>query len=670
VTELLLTLADIAAKTSVNKDTLKKRARREGWPFQEARRNGGITRLYAITNIPRDLQAAITLAMIPAPAAPAKPTPAASGEAAIALSRLTEKQRARFDARVAVIDAIEAWRRQHGLPVKDAAHAFAKAFNEGAPVVSIEIRAALPRNVSGHTVLSWMRMLKRGDVESLALAKKGRHLKGTGVIDRDAAVQDVVLGMLGKHSHISCTLLVRALRTKFADAGERVPSYATVSRWVRTWKRKNAQLFLAMSDPDAHRSKYGAAGGDASEGIDRPNQLWQVDSSPLDVTCSDGRRHTLISVIDVATRRLKFHVVRTSSADGVANLLRKAIIDWGVPDAIKSDNGPDYASKRIEDLARSLQIDQDFCTPFSPEQKPHVERSFRTFQHDLLELLDGFSGHDVRQKQAIRSRKSFAERMSGRKSVETRMTPAEVQDFCDKWCTAYATRPHRGLKGKSPLQVLAEWKGPIRRIENERALDILIMPAPKDGGWRVVGKKGVSVEGGEYNHRAFGGMEGSRVFVRLDPEDIGRIYVYDDNRDFICIAEDPAISGVSRAAVAAERKANQQQTLAEQTAANKRQRKSSAVTAMEILEHEVRQASKLSAFPKRTETHTTDDLDQAARAAEAKDSAAAAPAERLKRRAPDEADLPTAEEAERILKVKIKAERPDWMIIPRAAKGY
>jgi transposase InsO family protein len=604
-------LAEVADLTGLSRSTLKDRARREAWLYEKTTGRGGTIRLYPLESLPADLQRIIALKTMPTPP-PARARD--RGDVATALAQLSEKQRARFDARLAVIEALQAWRRRYGLAAKEAAHAFARAFNDGAPVVSAEIRAALSTTISGHTVLNWMRLLEKGQVEKLALANKGKHRKGSGVIDKDAEVQAVVLGMLTAHPHISCTLIMRALRTKFADAGERVPTYATVRRWVGTWKSKNAQVHLALSNPDAWRNKYMAAGGNSAEGIIRPNQLWQVDSSPFDVMCSDGR-HQLIGAIDVYTRRLKFHVVRTSSADGVAHLIRKAILDWGVPAAVKSDNGQDYASKRIEDLARALGIEQDFCVKFSPWQKGHIERGFGTFQRDLVELLPGFTGHSVAQAQALRARVSFAARMGEKPAVTTHLSPADLQEFCDRWCEIYARRAHDGLKGKSPFDVLTAWQGPVMRIENERALDILIMPAPKDGGWRVVGKKGLKVEGGEYDHPKLGGREGERVFVRLDPEDIGRIYVFDTERAFICVAEDPAITGVSRAAVAAERKAHQRTVIAEQKAELKRRTKSSVVTAMEMLAHEESQAGKVTAFPKRTEIHETEDLAQAAIAA-------------------------------------------------------
>ena len=112
------------------------------------------------------------------------------------------------------------------------------------------------------------------------------------------------------------------------------------------WKRANAELFLAVTNPDAWKNKKLVAFGSYAEGVTRANQLWMLDSTPADVQLLDGR-HSILGVIDVATRRARLVVSKNSTAEAVCQLLRRAILDWGVPDTVKMDNGRDYASERV-----------------------------------------------------------------------------------------------------------------------------------------------------------------------------------------------------------------------------------------------------------------------------------------------------------------------------------
>lgn len=92
-------------------------------------------------------------------------------------------------------------------------------------------------------------------------------------------------------------------------------------------------------------------------------------------------------------------------------MIRKGILTWGVPAAIKSDNGSDFVSYRFQQALLSLGIEHRVCTPFTPEAKPHVERVIGTMQRDLMPMLPGFVGHSVADRKKIEARKTFAARL-------------------------------------------------------------------------------------------------------------------------------------------------------------------------------------------------------------------------------------------------------------------
>jgi putative transposase len=57
-----------------------------------------------------------------------------------------------------------------------------------------------------------------------------------------------------------------------------------------------------------------------------------------------------------------------------------------VPEAIKTDNGRDYTANQLEHALRGLRIDHPLCAPFSPHQKPHIERGYSAANHLVAQM--------------------------------------------------------------------------------------------------------------------------------------------------------------------------------------------------------------------------------------------------------------------------------------------
>ena len=332
-------------------------------------------------------------------------------------------------------------------------------------------------------------------------------------------------------AHLTSRAAHRAL---LAEHG-RAPAHSTVREWLRNWRRRNRRELCAVTNPDLDRSRHKPAGGDASANITRLNQLWELDSTPADVVCADGKRYTIVGAIDVWSRRAKLLVVPSSRAIAIALLLRRCILEWGVPEAVRTDEGKDYTSRHVLGALADLEIEHLRCPPYSPEPKPHIERFLGTIARELFPGLPGFTGHDVAQAQALRARKSFADRR-GKDAAEAfgaALTAEELQARCDVWCEAvYGRRPHTGLGGASPFERVTSWQGPVRRIHDERALDALLAEPAGDKG-RVVCKKGIRLDSVFYIAGPLGSLVGERVRLRRDPADAGRIHVYREDGSFV-----------------------------------------------------------------------------------------------------------------------------------------
>lgn len=602
-----------------------RRARKDGWRTQKREFGKGIE--YHYTALPIEAQAALLARELPPPASaplPAPPPPnpervfdplvKAEGDARAA--QIQGKARARMDAKLALLDEF------NGLTGQPLLAAIVR-YNAGERAPDHPARS-LYKEVSVPTIHRW-----RAQVQYFGLARVAGQYgnrKGTGLIDVQPQLAAALRGLLVETPHVRPGFAYEFLCARYQDSGVKLPRPATVARWLTNWKEENAELYCRLSDPDAWKSRYMLAWGDASAGIERLNQEWQFDSTPADLLLADGR-HSLIGGIDVYSRRAALHVSKTSKSSAIAALVRRMLLAWGVPEKVKTDNGQDYTSHHLTRVFQALGIEHEKSAPFSPWQKPHIERFFRTFAHDLVEMLPGYIGHNVAEREQLRARQQFSDRLFVKNgTVELPgLNAEELQAFCDRWCAAYHARPHGGndMAGQSPLVKIGAWRDPIRTIADERVLDLLLAPAPGDG-WRTVSKDdGVKVDNYAYLAPALGKYARQRVRVLYDPEgDLGQVWCFDDKGGFIAVAECPELRGLDRQELAARTKALQQQHVQE---AAKTARKEAKAINLKTAVEEVQTArdaaaNTLVAFPGPTAPHTTPALAGAAAALRGEDA--------------------------------------------------
>jgi putative transposase len=409
------------------------------------------------------------------------------------------------------------------------------------------------QSLSLATLYRWKKMLHDDGLAALAGQYQSHR---ASLLRAEQQVHDVFMATLHQHPTASA-VHIRDLMQASLDPQVSCPALRSIQRWLADWRRNNHGTYAYMVNPDQARGRYRPAQGDCSEDVTRLLQRWELDSTPSDVLLN-GQRYAVIGCIDVYSRRAKLLVTKTSKSAAIALLLRRCILDWGVPEEAKTDNGQDYIAKYLERVLSALEIEHTRCPPFSPWLKPHIERFFRTFSHGIAELLPGFIGHNVAEQQARRSR-TFSDRFMTRgDAVELSLEPAQFQDFCDTWADGiYAQRMHKQL-GCTPAQRWISWGGEIRRVSTERALDLLLAEAP-DGEFRSVQKKGIEI-GKDANGKPYyyiapelgdQNIMRSRVRVLLDPTDLGKIVVLDGDFRFICLAECPELTGIDRRQVAA-----------------------------------------------------------------------------------------------------------------------
>jgi putative transposase len=619
----------LAVLLDISERAVHLRAKKGSWPRIYRRGRGGSSHLYLVAGLPDETRSAITGSLISRCAGRSERAAfsrgmtltaesAAMREAGLAAyKQLPEVRQAEADARREILQARDAFLSAAGLPKKKGSLLFIREYRAGAIKLPESVEAAL---AGGRTrvPLSWAslhRWEKNYEEAGIAgLASGYGKTRKTGIPKH---MQDFIKGLLTDRPHLGNKTVHDALSARFD--GLEIPGESAVRRFVDKWKKENESLILYVTSFDLWRSRHMIAMGRADERVTRLNQVWEFDSTPGDVMLTDGR-HSLIGVIDIYSRRAKIFVTPTSKAAAIAALIRLTIMDWGVGEVAKTDNGADYVSKHMVRVFEELGIEQVLCRPFHPEDKPYIERFFRTLLHSIFELLPGYIGHNVAERRQIRDRQSFAQRImkQDQSPVGIRMTAEELQEVCDQWCNAvYHHNPHSSLNGKTPAQMAREWTEPVRRIRDERALDILLSPAPDGNGTREIKKKGIRVDNAWHIAPELGPYVGQTVHVLMDPIDYGTLYVFrmteDGGKEFLCRAVNPDRTGHDRAEIAAIGKAVQERFMREGSKELKRLARQAGTEEIhrEILAYRERQIDNLREFPRKSEDYTTPAIEEA-----------------------------------------------------------
>lgn len=527
---------------------LKKLATRAGWQSRQLPGQGAPVG-YHYASLPpavRQVIAERSVAARPITLDLFEPLPAKAGvkKTDANLAALTGGRLSRAEHRLALLAAFDGYRRAAGITeLCKAARLFALAWNTRRIEADPALLDALP-TVSRNSLLNWHAAREKRGAAALAGAWRGR--REAGEIEGNAALRDLLLGIYAEKPHLTAGQYRDALRNNLA-AGAALPKVHTINRFLRRWRDDNKRIDMKLRDPDRAKSKFAPAIGDAAAGIERTNQVWQLDASPADVMCRDGR-HKLTVVIDVATRRALVLVTDQPRAIAHLALFRAFALRLGLPEKVKTDNGQDYRAVNFTATMAALGIEQEFCPPFSPERKPFIERFIGTLQRDLLATLPGFTGHNVAQAQQLRARKKFSERlgMSDDDAFSVNLTAAELQGAILAWLDDYHATKHSTL-GCSPAERAAELGAGRRGTPDARELDICLMPLADNGGRRTVLRDGIRVEGATFIAEWIGARAGSDVIVRIDPVDMGRIHCFDPaTHQYVGEALEPSRMGLAR----------------------------------------------------------------------------------------------------------------------------
>ncbi len=360
----------------------------------------------------------------------------------------------------------------------------------------------------------------------IALARKSRADRGARRVI-SLKLKETIEALALESPPLPVRSIWRQIRQHAETIGETPPRYGLVYDLVR--EIPVGLLTLAHRGGKTYSEKFDLV---HRREAPRSNAIWQADHAQLGIRLvrEDGQvaKPWLTIVIDDYSRAVAGYFLGFDppSSTRTALALRQAIWrkshpHWqmcGIPDVLYTDNGSDFKSKHIEQVAIDLKIQLVFSTPGKPQGRGRIERFFRTVNEMFLCELDGF-GKKRRRKPNL-----------------------SIEQFEELFRTFLFETYHRQPSTPARTAPSARWEegGFLPRMpESLEQLDLLLMQAV---GARRVRRDGIHFHGLRYLSLVLAAYVGEDVTIRYDPRDMGEIRVFYKDR-FLCSAVSAELAG-------------------------------------------------------------------------------------------------------------------------------
>lgn len=144
--------------------------------------------------------------------------------------------------------------------------------------------------------------------------------------------------------------------------------------------------------------------------------------SPRGVNSAPHRRPGLNVIDDYSREILGVEVDYSLPARRLLSLLDKLVERYGKPARLRSDNGPEFISRDLQDWCKEHEVILHRIEPGKPTQNAYIERFNGTFRREVL-------------------------------NANTFYNLAQVRQTVDAWLVEYNTeRPHQALKFMTPVE--------------------------------------------------------------------------------------------------------------------------------------------------------------------------------------------------------------------------
>jgi transposase InsO family protein len=150
----------------------------------------------------------------------------------------------------------------------------------------------------------------------------------------------------------------------------------------RIWKAEGLKV---RQKPKKKRAKGQSKNACHRLRAERINHVWTWDFI-FDRTTT-GHSLKWLSIVDEHTRQcITLDVGRSMTSEDVINRLAELFVMYGVPECIRSDNGPEFIAKAIQQWLTSLDVKTLYVEPGSPWQNGYAESFHSRLRDELLNM--------------------------------------------------------------------------------------------------------------------------------------------------------------------------------------------------------------------------------------------------------------------------------------------
>lgn len=375
------------------------------------------------------------------------------------------------------------------------------------------------KSIGLRTLHTWIKNYQENGLKGLkrkVRSDKGQQQK----ITKELA--ELVEALILKKPPISLAAIHREVIKVAQKKGITVPTYRVV--WLTAKQIDPALVLLAQEGSKVYEQEYELL---YRREATAPNEIWQADHTPLDIVLLDengeSRKPWLTIIIDDYSRAICGYFISFGEPCSIhtALALRQAIWrkknpKWqvcGIPQILYSDNGSDFKSNHIKQVAIDLKIQLKNSIPDKPRGRGRVERFFLTVNQLLLMNLAGYTPPKTSYPEATFTLEAFI--------------PLFEQFLIENY--------HQRIHSTTKQRPIERWigKGFLPQLPKSlEQLDLLLLTVVKP---RKVRRDGIYFQTFAYIEPTLAAYVGESVTIRYDPRDLAEIRVYHNN-SFLCRA--------------------------------------------------------------------------------------------------------------------------------------
>ncbi|OIM97159.1 integrase [Polynucleobacter sp. QLW-P1DATA-2] len=169
---------------------------------------------------------------------------------------------------------------------------------------------------------------------------------------------------------------------------------ATTAKVARIWREEG--LKIPQKQPPRGRLWFND-GSSMRLRATHPNHVWSYDF--VFIRDAYGGKIRMLTMIDEFSRKcLTIHCARRIGSIQVIEQLANAMVLHGIPEYIRSDNGPEFIAKELRSWLSGIGVKTAYIEPGSPWENGFCESFNGTFRDNLL---DGEIFYSLKEAQII-----------------------------------------------------------------------------------------------------------------------------------------------------------------------------------------------------------------------------------------------------------------------------